>query len=137
MRETTAVMINVSERARPAYDRLRKELGNISAREAIFIAAGWGLREGVRAPLGKASGTGARLTDLGKSYHALIAAVHLSETGDAEDLLDYDAGLKLIEEYAEGGFRLLEDEMDAPGDFPFRFAAEIKKIVDEAESLDS
>lgn len=113
------------------YKQLGENLGGLSNKELFLIAMAWGFRNGIRAEKVVKSGTGVRLEYLTDSDQAIIAAVQLSTSGNADALLDIDARYDMAEEFAEGGIRLLKSEMEKQGDFARMFSAEVKSAADE------
>lgn len=131
MLKSGRTLLAVGEKSLDTFGRLKKELGGLNNKQAFFVALGWGFRHGTKPEDFKRSNTGVRLEYLEGQDEAILAAVHLSETGDTSTLMDIEQRLDLAEQYAEGGLLLLAEMLDEPGEFARAFAAEIKAQVDE------
>ena len=113
-----------------SYRRLGDAFGKISNTEQFMIALSWGFKHGTRVEEFKRSDTGPRTEYLQPEHLAIIAAIHLAETGRPDALCSAEDGFDIAEQYAEGGILLLETAMDEPGDFAKMLAGEVKSEVD-------
>lgn len=133
MARASRTLLEFNKDSVPLYERLKKvlrgEKGDLSNKEAFLIAVAWGVRFQVRPDSIKKSGTGVRLEYLSESDSALLVAAHYSYTRNAESLLDINEIHTSAELFAEGGIRLLADEMAKPGSFPDSFAARVFEVI--------
>lgn len=134
MAKTTRTFLEFDNASRDLYAQLAKSLSgptgeSLKNKDVFFIAMAWGHQYGVKAKSIKKSGTGVRVEYLKDEDRALITAIHLAECGNLDELLDEDKGFELAELYAEGGIRLLAEEMKKPGQFGEAFAAEISTLA--------
>lgn len=130
MAKTSRTFLEFDASSRELFAQLAKSLAGPSGetlknKDVFFIAMAWGHQHGVKAKSIKKSGTGVRIEYLKDEDRALIAAIHLAECGNLDELLEEDKGFELAELFAEGGIRLLAEEMKNPGQFGEAFAAEI------------
>lgn len=135
MVNSTRTFLEFNVESRPLFEQLAESLSGPAApalknKDVFFIALSWGFYNGNKASKIKKSGTGVRVEYLDQEDIALIRAIHRSAAGDVEDLLNPDAGFEIAELYAEGGIRLLAEEMKKPGSFGDFFAAEITQLVE-------
>lgn len=137
MARATRTLLEFDKESVPIYEKLRKALqgekGDLSNKEAFLIALAWGVHHRVRPDSIKKSGTGARLEYLSEADNALLVAAHYSHTRTAESLLDINEIHQSAELFAEGGIRLLADEMAKPGNFPDSFAARVYEVISSVE----
>lgn len=139
MGKATRTILAFDKASVPLFDKLKKELrgpdGELSNKEAFLIAMAWGVHFKIRPESIKKSGTGVRVEYMSDSDNALMSSAHYSHTGTAESLLDINEVHTSAELFAEGGIRLIADEMAKPGYFPDTFAAMIFEIVDGLEPV--
>ncbi len=133
MAKATRTILEFDKDSVPLFENLRKALrgekGDLSNKEAFLIAVSWGSHFNVRAASIKKSGTGVRLEYLSEPDSALLAAAHFAFAKSPEALLDIDAIHTSAELFAEGGIRLLADEMSKPGNFADSFAAAVFEVI--------
>jgi hypothetical protein len=133
MVRATRTLLEFDKDSVPLYEKLRKALrgekGDLTNKEAFMIAVSWGVHFNVRPDSIKKSGTGPRLEYLSESDNALLAAAHFSFAKSPEALLDINAIHTSAELFAEGGIRLIAEEMSKPGHFPDSFAAAVFEVI--------
>jgi hypothetical protein len=133
MARATRTILEFDKDSVPLFEKLRKvlrgEKGDLTNKEAFMIAVSWGVHFNVRADSIKKSGTGPRLEYLSESDNALLAAAHFAFAKSPEGLLDLNAIHSSAELFAEGGIRLLAEEMSKPGNFPDSFAAAVFEVI--------
>lgn len=134
MPKTTRTFLEFDNSSRDLFAQLAKSLAgptgeSLKNKDVFFIAMAWGHHNGIKAKSIKKSGTGVRVEYLKDEDRALITAIHLAECADLDELLEEDKGFELAELYAEGGIRLLAEEMKKPGQFGEAFAAEIATLA--------
>lgn len=133
MARPTRTILEFDKDSVPLFEKLRKALRGeketLSNREAFMIAVSWGVHFNVRPDSIKKSGTGPRLEYLTESDNALLAAAHFAYVKSPEGLLDLNAIHTSAELFAEGGIRLLAEEMSKPGNFADSFAATVFEVI--------
>lgn len=132
--KSTRTFLEFNTDSRPLFEQLALALSGPSAaplknKDVFFIALTWGFYNGNKADKIKKSGTGVRVEYLDDEDLVLIRAIHRAESADVEDLLDLDAGFEIAELFAEGGIRLLAEEMKKPGNFGDFYASEIAQLI--------
>ena len=133
MARATRTILEFDKDSVPLFEKLRKALrgekGDLSNKEAFLIAVSWGVRFDVRPDSIKKSGTGARVEYFSESDTALLAAAHFAFSNSPESLLDINEIHASAELFADGGIRLLAEEMAKPGNFPDSFAASVFDVI--------
>jgi len=132
--KATRTILEFDKESQETFKELRRTLigekGELSNKEAFLIAMAWGAHHGMKADSITKSGSGVRVEYLSETDNILLAAAHYTGSPQAEGLIDINAIHTSAELYAEGGIRLLAEEMNKPGDFAERFRAQIFELIE-------
>lgn len=116
---------------RPFYDKLKDE-DIFKKRENInifMISMCLGNKEGLRKKLGTKEGY-IRLASIPKDYLDIMKAIAIKELDGLNIVTDEDKFLKIAEEYAAGGIKILYDEF-----YSGEYGSYIKRLESELYDL--
>ncbi len=134
MSKATRTLLHFDKDSQEAYEELKKvltgEKGALSNKEAFLLAMAWGAHHGTKPDSITRSNNGVRVEYLTESDNVLLAAAHYMGVPQPEGLVDINAIHASAELFAEGGIRLLAEEMKKPGDFSERLRALVFELVE-------
>ncbi len=98
----------------PFYAELNRRVfdGKLDSIHLFMMAMTYGSAKGRRSQGFTRAANGPR-TAVRSEHKAMMSAVQLMELGETADLLNNDERDLIAEEYAEGGIRLLKEQLDA------------------------
>ena len=133
-KKSTRTFLEFDKKSLPTYELLKETMrgadkASPSNLEVFLFAMAFGFRAGNRVKDIKKSGTGVRVEYFRPEHEVLMAAVQLATTGESQDLGDLDARYSIAEEFAEGGIRLLAQELAKVGDFNQAIASELVPVA--------
>ena len=130
---------NVDKNDRQLYDKIVEGkdgfFKGLGRKEQFLSAMAFGFSNNVRQSLSKKDGF-FNTREINSKDMALINAVFLYENDNLEDLTDGEKVLRVAEEYAHAGIRILSDQIDSTsfGDFWKIYEKNLHDIYEKCSS---